>query len=369
MQKAAVGAVVGVLALIGAGCGSSSSSNSSSPSTSSSASSSASSAGASSSTGGSGIKVKPETIGMLDIVRSSPISAVSEDAIQQAAKALGWKVIAVDAKGDPNISAQAIQNFVNQKVNGIITLTVEASTIRAGLIQAKQAGIPTCQSLGQTTPSPLWSAQYEENESKLATTLAQYVVKTVPNAKIADLKQSLNLVGHLREGAVQSTFHGVSSAKIVATTEPSLGDPGTAQKAVADVLNANPSVNVVYATMDAWGDPANAAIRAAHSGAKVYSFYSSPSNVANLTKNTPYQAVVDDNIQKTALVCLDQILQHLQKGVAMDPDALQKAGGLTYNIVDRQNVNQLVKPGAPDQFTNDSQVAPFLAKWHKEFPG
>ena len=306
---------------------------------------------------------------MLDIVRSSPISAVSEDAIQQAARALGWKVIAVDAKGDPNVSAQAIQNFVNQKVDGIITLTVEAAPIRAGLTQAKAQGIPTCQSLGQTTPSPLWSAQYEEDESKLANTLADYIVKTVPSAKVADLKQSLNLVGHRREAAVESTFNGSPSAKIVATTEPSLGDPGTAQKAVADVLNAHPETNVVYATMDAWGDPSNAAIKAAHSNAKVYSFYSSPSNVANLQKNTPYQAVVDDNIQKTALVCLDQILQHLQKGVPMDPNALQKAGGLTYNIVSRQNVNKLVKPGAPDQFTNDSQLAPFLAKWKQEFPG
>ncbi len=365
MKKAAVGAVLVLLAALGAGCGSSSSSST----TASTPASSSSAASPTPSPSGSGIKVKPATIGMLDIVRSSPISAVSEDAIQQAAKALGWKVIAVDAKGDPNISAQAIQNFVNQKVDGIITLTVEASTIRAGLTQAKQQGIATCQSLGQTTPSPLWSAQYEENESRLAATLAQYIVKTVPNAKIADLKQSLNLVGHLREAAVQATFHGSPSTKIVGTTEPSLGDPGTAQKAVADVLNAHPEINVVYATMDAWGDPSNAAIRAANSNAKVYSFYSSPSNVANLRKNTPYQAVVDDNIQKTALVCLDQILQHLQKGVAMDPNALPKAGGLTYNIVSRQNVNQLVQAGARDQFTNDSQLAPLLAKWRKEFPG
>jgi ABC-type sugar transport system substrate-binding protein len=337
----------------------------SSSSTSSSTPSAATSTPASTGT----IKVKPRTIGMLDIVRSSPISAVSEDAIQQAAKALGWKVIAVDAKGDPGASARAIENFVNQKVDGIITLTVEASTIRAGLTQAKAQGIPTCQSLGQTTPSPLWSAQYEEDEHQLAQTLANYIVQKQPSAKVAYLKQSLNLVGAQRGKAVKEVFDGAPSAKVVATTEPSLGDPGTAQKAVADILNAHPEVNAVYATMDAWGVPSNAAIRAAHSNAKVYSFYTSPSNVDNLKKNTPYEAVVDDNIQKTALVCLDQIVQKLEKGTAMAPDALSKAGGLTYNIVSRDDVDQKVKPGSTGQFTNDTQLKPFLEKWQKEFPG
>jgi ABC-type sugar transport system substrate-binding protein len=364
MKKVVGVLLVALLAATAAGCGSNDKS-SSSTSTSTAAASSTSSTAASS----GGIKVKPRTIGMLDIVRSSPISAVSEDAIQQAAKALGWKVIAVDAKGDPGISARAITNFVNQKVDGIITLTVEASAIRDGLTQAKAQGIPTCQSLGQTTPSDLWSAQYEEDEHQMAKTLADYIVQTQPTAKVAYLKQSLNLVGARRGQAVKQVFDGAPSAKVVATTEPSLGDPVTAQKSVADLLSAHPEINAVYATMDAWGIPSNAAIRAARSKAKVYSFFTSPSNVDNLKKNTPYEAVVDDNIQKTALVCLDQILQKLEKGTAMDPAALQQSGGLTYNIVDRKNVNEKVKAGATGQFTNETELKPFLDKWKQEFPG
>jgi ABC-type sugar transport system substrate-binding protein len=359
MRKTAGSALVVLLLAVVAGCGSDSK-DSSSTSSSSGSSTTAS--------GGGGINVKPKTIGVLDIVRSSPISKVSEDAISEAAKQLGWKVIAIDAKGDPAISAQAIQNFVNQKVDGIITLTVEAAPIRAGLTQAKQAGIPTCQSLGQTTPSPLWSAQYEEDELQLAKTLADHIVETQPQAKVAYLKQSLNLVGARRGEAVKQVFDGAPSAKVVATTEPSLGDPGTAQKAVADIINAHPEVNAVYATMDAWGVPANAAIKAARSDAKVYSFYTSPSNVENLRTDTPYAAVVDDNIQKTALVCLDQMVQKLEKGTEFDPDALAKSGDLTYNIVTRDDVDDKVKPGATGQFTNDQELKPFIDKWTKEFP-
>lgn len=310
-------------------------------------------------------KVKPKTIGVLDIVRSSPIEQVTELAINAAAKKLGWKVIAVDAKGDPQVSAKTIQGFVNQKVDAIITLTVEAAAIRGGLTDAKKQGIPTCQATGQTDPSPLWTAQYEEDETKLATTLAEYILKTNPNAKVADLRQSLNLVGHAREAAMKKVFS--TGGLVVATTEPSLGDPGSAQKAVADVLNAHPEIDTIYATMDAWGGPANAAIKAARSKAKVYSFYSSPSNVAALKGDTPYEAVVDTNIQKTALVCLDQFLQYFQFGTAMDKNALVKAGGLTYNIVNRANVNEKVKVGTTGQFTNAQELAPFFAKWKKQF--
>ena len=313
------------------------------------------------------IKVKHRTIGVLDIVRSSPIEQVTEKAINTAAKKLGWTVIAVDAKGDPQVSAKAIQSFVNQHVDAIITLTVEAAAIRGGLTQAKQQGIPTCQATGQTDPSPLWTAQYEENEAQLARTLAQYIVSHNPKAQVGDLRQSFNLVGHSREASMKATFGASASAKIVATTEPSLGDPGSAQKAVADILNAHPEINTIYATMDAWGGPANAAIKAARSSAKVYSFYSSPSNVAALKGNTPYEAVVDTNIQKTALVCIDQFLQKFEKGKKMDPKALAASGGLTYNIVNRANVSQKVKPGASGQFTNAQELAPFFAKWQKEF--
>jgi len=311
------------------------------------------------------ITVKPKTIGVLDIVRSSPIEQVTELAINDAAKKLGWKVIAVDAKGDPQVSAKTIQSFVNQHVDAIITLTVEAAAIRGGLTEAKKAGILTCQATGQTDPSPLWTAQYEENEATLAKTLAEYIIKTNPKAKVADLRQSLNLVGHSRESSMKAVF--APGMNVVATTEPSLGDPGSAQKAVADVLNAHPEIDTVYATMDAWGGPANAAIKAARSKAKVYSFYSSPSNVANLTSDTPYEAVVDTNIQKTALVCMDQFLQVFQLGKKMDPQALVKAGGMIYNIVNRSNVASLVKPGTSGQFTNANELAPFYAKWQKEF--
>jgi hypothetical protein len=41
---------------------------------------------------------------------------------------------------------------------------------------------------------------------------------------------------------------------------------------------------------------------------------------------------------------------------------------LTYNIVDRENVNEKVKPGSTGQFTNDTELKPFLEKWAKEFP-
>lgn len=319
---------------------------------------------ASPSSGGSGIKVKPETLGILDISRLSPIEALTEAAVDEAAKALGWKVISIDAEANPQKSAQGMTSLVNQHVNGIITLTEEPGPIRAGLVQAKSQGIPVCEATGQVTPSSLYSAQYAENEVRMGQELVDYIAKTIPNARIANLGTTLNLAGVDRQKGLELALAANPSAKVTGTGYPDLSNPvGGTEKTLSDILTAHPDTNAVYAVFDDMAAGAVAAVKTAGSNAKVFTYYASPPNLSLLNSNTPLQALLDVNLQKTALTCVDQFLNKFQKGTPIDPNALEASGGLIYKMVVRSSSGTPVT----DPFPNSAVLAPFLSKWRAEY--
>lgn len=362
MRSIRLAAVAGVAAgaVTLAACGSSSTPAAASPS------SGSASPSAPASFGGGGIKVKPATLGILDISRSSPIESLTEAAIDAAAQALGWKVVSIDAQADPQKSAQGMTSLVNQHVNGIITLTEEPGPIRAGLVQAQSRGIPVCEATGQVTPSPLYAAAYTQNEVTMGRELVDYIAKTIPNARIANLGTTLNLAGVDRQKGLEEAIAANPSAKVTGTGYPDLTNPvGGTEKTLSDILTAHPDTNAVYAVFDDMAAGSVAAVKTAGSKAKVFTYYASPPNLNLLNSNSALQALLDVNLQKTALLCVDQFLNKFQKGTPIDPNALAASGGLIYKMVVRSSSGTPVS----DPFPNSAVLAPFLSKWRAEYGG
>ena len=137
-------ALAAAAALIVAGCGSSSSSSSTSSaaassSTTTAAASTTASTPAASTPGsslptapdaasataagekaaakeGPSVKLPKETIGIVNVLEASEAAQRLQAGAEQAAKALGWNVTAVDAAGDPTKSESDIVAFVNEGV-------------------------------------------------------------------------------------------------------------------------------------------------------------------------------------------------------------------------------------------------------------
>ena len=275
-----------------------------------------------------------------------------------AANKLGWTYHFVDAAGDPNKMEQAVQSFVTQHVDLIVDVSVDAAPIRVGLQAAKSAHIPVFEVNSGNQPSPLLTA-YAENETKMGKILADYIVKTVPNPQIGDLSTNLSYAGVLRENAVKASVAASGGkAKIAADQQVDLTNPVVnTTKTLTDELTGHPSINAVYAVYDNMAVAAASAIRAKQSKAKLYTYFTSASNL-NLMRNHQIAAVADANLPFGVVVGMDQFLKYIKSQTPFDPNALQKAGGLTYRVVSSPS----------EVFTNQGTLAPYLTKWAKEYP-
>jgi ABC-type sugar transport system substrate-binding protein len=357
IASAATAAVLAIGAAGLAACGSDSGGSSGTSSAPASDSASAGTAPA--------IKVKKQTIGVVNLVRQSPAEDKIDQLYEKAGTALGWDVKIVDGAGDPQKIATAAQNFVNQGVAALITTSTDAAAVRQALTAAKRKGIPTISTNGGTADSPLFTAKYEEDEVKMGTQLAEYIKSKHPDAKIGDLKTNLAISGVQRETAFTTVF---PKSAFAASQNVDLSNPVVnTQKTLSDMLTAHPDINAVHAVFDNMAQAAITTIRSKKSDAKLYTYFTTANNVKNLRANTALEGLSDVNLPKTGAVALDQLVSHFQKNTPVDPDALSK-DPLTYNVVDRSNMDQLLG-NRSEQYSVDAILAPYLKKWAQEYPG
>lgn len=302
----------------------------------------------------------PKKVGYVDIYASSPIESQMSELAKQMVATLGWDMHFIDAQANFTTMQQAVQSFVNEKVDLIIVASADAAPIRQGLQDAQAAGIPVIEIGGGVAPDPLYTVAYNEDETRLGKELGDHIVKTVPDAKIADLATSLNFSGKAREeGLQQAIAASGGSAQITATQQIDTSNPTNTSKTLTDMLTANPEINAVFAVFDSMAVPAASAIKAKASEAKLYTNFATPSNL-ELMKSGQLEAVIDVNLPLTPVVAFDQFINHTKSGAAFDPDAIEKAGGLGYNVVTAANPTPT--------FNSTDTLAPFLAKWAKDYP-
>jgi ABC-type sugar transport system substrate-binding protein len=353
-------ACVAVLALGASACGSSDDEGGSNTNAASTGQSSGSSASSTPT-----IKLDKKTIGVVNLVRQSPAEDKIDQLYEKAGKAMGWDIKIVDGAGDPQKIATAAQNFVNQNVDALITTSTDAAAVRGALNAAKKKDIPTISTNGGTAPSDLFTAKYEEDETLMGQQLAEYIKQKQPDAKIGNLKTNLAISGVQRDQAFHKVF---PKSAFAAEQNVDLSNPVVnTQKTLNDMLTAHPDINAVHAVFDNMAQAAITTIRSKDSDAKLYTYFTTANNVKNLRNQTALAAVSDVNLPKTGAVALDQLVNFFQKKTPIDPDALQK-DKLTYDIVDRDNVQQ--KVGDRDErYSVDEILAPYLKKWAQEYPG
>src|SRR5271165_4090762 len=348
-------ALTGVVAAA-AGCSSSSSSGSGSGSSSPGSTTSASGAAASSRE----VCASPKKVGFVDIFASSPIEHQMDQMAATIVSDLGWQMHFVDAQANYATMQQAVTSFVNEHDELIIVASSDAAPIRQSLQAAKAAGVPVVEvGGGNLDPEHLFTARYNENETLLGQLLGAYIVKTVPNAKIGDLASTINYSGAAREAGLRAAVAASGGKAAIAADQQVDGGnivPSTTQ-VLTDMLTAHPDINAVFAALDPSAVPAASAIHSKGSSAKLFTNFATPSNL-NLIQKGQLAAVVDDNLPLTVAVTFDQFLSHVKTAAAFNPNAVAGAGGLGYRIVSTPNT----------VYSNDTTLAPFLAKWKKEFP-
>jgi ribose transport system substrate-binding protein len=80
-------------------------------------------------------------IWLISFAQSESFSAVWSEAGERAGKALGWETHVFDAKGEPNTALEGIRTAIAAKADAIVIYVFDCKSIKAGIEQAKKAGI------------------------------------------------------------------------------------------------------------------------------------------------------------------------------------------------------------------------------------
>jgi ribose transport system substrate-binding protein len=203
---------------------------------------------------------------------SSPVlSNPNQQAIaygeDQAAKHFGWTVKHLDANLSPDKQVSDVDTFINLKVKGLITWTLDPGTVAAAYKRALAAGIPIMD-FGST--QNVTSTVYDQRSwgCGMGLRAAQYISSRIPKAKV------LVVGGPPVPSITNYTNCFVKSAKSLGMTvlevQKNVNDTAaTAQPIVQSMLTKYPNAQAIWAYNDPSALGAGAVVRSA--GDKVWS--------------------------------------------------------------------------------------------------
>jgi ABC-type sugar transport system substrate-binding protein len=306
-------------------------------------------------TGAEKIQLEPKTIGIMGPVDAAEIIKLANDATEQAAEALGWEVVRVDPGGDPAEMASGMTSLVNQGVDAIVLTTMEPATIASGLRAAEDAGIPVIDTHTLTQSADEFDGEYflpPDEEFELLLDRMQTDVPEGSQIGVINLPQFLN---------AQIAGENIAAAapdagwEIVASHDADLANlvPDT-QRAVGDMLRANPDIDAIFGCCDFVPPGAVPAIRQAGSDIKVYALHGIPSVMPQVESGLAVVEVAD--YQKGGVVAIDVLANHFATGAEI-PKEMPSEFGWEMTIVDESNVAE----GYP--YPTEEVLAPFLERW------
>jgi ABC-type sugar transport system substrate-binding protein len=303
------------------------------------------------------VQLPKKTIGIMGPVDAAEIIKLADDATQQAARALGWNTVRLDPGGDPAKMAADMTSLVNQHVDAIVLTTMEPATIAAGLAAAHKAGIPVIDTHTLTHSSPSFSGEYFLSPPKEFSLLLTRMKKDVPRGSqigVVGLPQFLNakIAGDLIKAAAPK-----AGWKIVASHDADLANlVPDVQKAVGDMLRANPSIKAIFGCCDFVPTGAIPAIKAAGKKVVVYALHGVPSTVQLIKSGLVVAEMAD--YQRGGILAIDQLAAHFAKSAKIS-HSIPAGQDYRLTIVDKSDA------GAGFPFPTSKVLAPFVAKWAK----
>jgi ribose transport system substrate-binding protein len=178
---------------------------------------------------------------------------------QKAADAAGATLAIFNANNDPQAQNSAIENFVQQKVDGIIVVAIDVNGIMPAVQEAADAKIPVV-AIDAILPAGPQKAQIGVDNAKTAADIGTFFIDQTKGTK-----QKLGVVG-----ALNSFIQNIRKDEFekIVTADPDVEIVGTvdgqnvqdvALGAAENLLTANPDLTAIYAT----GEPAMVAAVAA----------------------------------------------------------------------------------------------------------
>jgi ribose transport system substrate-binding protein len=174
---------------------------------------------------------------------------------QKAADAAGAELVIFNANNDPAAQNNAIETYVNEKVNGIIVVAIDTNGVMPAVEAADKAGIPVV-AVDAILPDGPQKAQIGVDNEAAGRLIGEHFVKYM-DANMGG-KATLGIVGALNstiQNIRQKGFEEVVKANPNVTMAGVADGRNVQENALAaseNLITANPNLTALYAT----GEPA-----------------------------------------------------------------------------------------------------------------
>ena len=176
------------------------------------------------------------------------------DGAKKAADAGGDKLVIYNANNVPSAQNDAIENYITQKVDGIVLVAIDVNGVKPAVTAAKKAGIPVIAVDAQIPDGDNVAFVGVDNAKAgedIGTFFADYVKKNMGG------KAKVGIVGALNSFIQNQRLDGFKKTASVpgvtfADTVDGQNVQDKALSASENLMTANPSMNAIYAT----GEPA-----------------------------------------------------------------------------------------------------------------
>ena len=122
------------------------------------------------------------TIGIAAITEGAPVVVQAIDVDKQIAKMLGFKLVVLNANGDPTQMAEIMSALVTQHVSAIFDMAINPSNAPAAFAEAKAKHIPIIGQLGPLNdPTKLAAVSYGPSDAEMAKLLSQQIETDYPD--------------------------------------------------------------------------------------------------------------------------------------------------------------------------------------------
>jgi ribose transport system substrate-binding protein len=193
-------------------------------------------------------------IAMVQINQEALFFTQMDEGAQAAAKAAGVDLAIFNSNNDPSAQNNAIETYIQQKVDAILVVAIDVNGIKPAITEAKKAGIPvvTIDAIVDGDNSVQVGVDNKKVGEDIGKYTANYIKTNLGGKASIGVVGALNsFIQNVRLDGFKAGVASAPGAKIVATVDGQ-NVQDQAQTAAENLISGNPGLQIVYAT----GEPA-----------------------------------------------------------------------------------------------------------------
>jgi ribose transport system substrate-binding protein len=195
------------------------------------------------------------TFALVQINQQALFFTQMNDGAQKAAEKAGAKLVIFNANNDPAAQNNAIETYIQQKVNGLIVVAIDVNGIMPAVKAAAAAGIPVV-AVDAILPEGPQKAQVGVDNALAGKMVTEHFAKFVDTemggkAKLGIVGALNSAIQNVRQKGFEDTLKGNSKITMAGVVD-GRNIQDNALAAAENLMTGNPDLTAIYAT----GEPA-----------------------------------------------------------------------------------------------------------------